>query len=125
MAEVPPFPGAQKRRSTRELWRSFQARACSRAPFPTTSTFLRITILLRSCNQCSGQRPTRALERGWDGAGRPGDGKKRGGVSQMARSPSSFPTKATLFFGFLLAWRHAGRRPADFQTNGTGALRGK
>src|SRR5690606_30658689 len=38
MAAVPAFPGATNRASTSGLWRSFQARACSRAPLPTTIT---------------------------------------------------------------------------------------
>jgi len=37
---VPPFPGAQKIRFTRGLWRIFQAKACSRPPEPTTRTFI-------------------------------------------------------------------------------------
>src|SRR6185369_16589874 len=39
-AAVPAFPGAQKIASTRGDWRNFQARACSRPPPPTMSSFI-------------------------------------------------------------------------------------
>ena len=47
-AAVPAFPGAQKSSVTRGLWRIFQARACSRPPFPTTRTFIKWACRSRS-----------------------------------------------------------------------------
>ena len=39
-ADVPAFPGAQNRRGWLESRASFQIRACSRPPPPTTRTFI-------------------------------------------------------------------------------------
>ena len=40
MAAVAALPGAQKTASVSGLCSAFQARACSRAPLPTTRTFI-------------------------------------------------------------------------------------
>lgn len=40
-SQMPPFPGAQYSWDTREDWRNFHTKACSRPPLPMTRTFMR------------------------------------------------------------------------------------
>jgi hypothetical protein len=44
---VPAFPGAQKTAATRGDCLSFQQRACSRPPLPTTKPFNALTLITR------------------------------------------------------------------------------
>src|SRR5439155_12212196 len=70
MPPVPPLPGAQKTRSTSSDCTHFHTSACSRAPEPTTRTFMRRVEISRADSDRIRSRPARLLP--FDGAGRLG-----------------------------------------------------
>src|SRR5437773_1442524 len=70
MPPVPPLPGAQKTRSTSSDCTHFHTSACSRAPEPTTRTFMRRVEISRPDSDRIRSRPARLLP--FDGAGRLG-----------------------------------------------------